>query len=385
MTDNNRIKNNFHRRWLLQLHDEFVSVCQNYGVVLQPPVFEISTSGRELGGWCSDTRTINISEVLITQKSWAITQQVLKHEMAHQYCSEARGETGHSAKGQNPRGHDDLFRYACKVLGVLPEFRGRNVILDSTVDDLVDRSGSSQGLKGKNHLLKVEKLLALGKSPNLNEAERAIEKAQELIAKYNLQQLQSLSDEKYTFIVIDKKRKQITSYQRFICTILQDFFFVQVLLSRLYDPLRDDVYKTIELYGTHENTAVAEYCYHFLENHISRLWTEYRQRLGASYRAHKKSYQIGVARGFYQKLQQGSTLRQNSRQEQMSSTNALVAAEDVRLQSYVTMLCPRVTKRSTSPGKLFTGTYQQGLEAGKNLRFTEGIGGNTSQLPGLLG
>ena len=67
-------------------------------------------------------------------------------------------------------------------------------------------------------------------------------------------------------MLIEIGKKQVATYQRHICRILQDFFFVRVVLSETYKPATNEVHKAIELLGTSENVAIAEYCCHFLEN-----------------------------------------------------------------------------------------------------------------------
>ncbi len=161
-------------------------------------------------------------------------------------------------------------------------------------------------------MAKVEKLLALSQSSNEHEAALAMQKANDLIEKYHIQELGFDQEYRYGFGIIDRKRKRIESYQRRICTILHDFFFVRVVLSSLYDPLCNDTYKTIELLGTKENVAIAEYCYHFLENRLASLWSLNRKRFKGTTRTEKNSYYLGLLRGFYQKLQEQKRRKQIS-------------------------------------------------------------------------
>jgi Protein of unknown function (DUF2786)/SprT-like family len=353
-----------HRLWLQQIQYEFDEICQTYAVLLERPVFEISETRRELGGWCKDTRTLRISNHLVSNYPWVITQQVLKHEMAHQICSE-RSELVDGPQG----GHGNSFQQACEILGVLPEYRGYRVLPAEFADGLNSESNISE--RGQKFLARVEKLLALGKSSNEYEAERAIQKANELIEKYHLSQLLSKQQAEYTFSIINRKRKQIATYQRFICMILQNFFFVQVVLSRIYDPLEDQTYKTIELFGSRENVAIAEYCYFFLENQLALSWGVNRHQFGKKQRSQKNSYLLGMVRGFNQKLEEQHHSRQRDKNE--TDHKALVLAENTRLQKFVAMRFPRLSKRSSGTKKVYGDTFQKGVEAGKRLTFSEGI------------
>ncbi len=353
-----------YRLWLQQIQLEFDDICYMHSVFLERPLFEISATRNELGGWCGDTRVLRISYHLICNYPWAVTQQVLKHEMAHQLCSESPELVGVSLAG-----HGDSFQQACEILGVLPEYRGHKVILSEFVDSLSRDAKLSSG--SQKFLARVEKLLALGKSSNEHEAELAIQKANELIEKYHLSQLLLNERPEYTFLVINRKRKQVATYQKSICSILQEFFFVQVVLSSIYDPQENDTYKTIEVFGAVENVAIAEYCYYFLENQLSLLWTANKGQFGAKQRSHKNSYLLGMVRGFYQKLQ----VQQELRQEEVDRTRhrALIVTEKGRLQQFVAMRFPKLSRRSSRKKKVYSETYQKGVEAGRQINFTDGI------------
>lgn len=359
--------------WIHQLQLEFDDICFMHGVGLDRPVFEISDAKKELGSWCGETGTLRISRHMIVNYSWTVVQQVLKHEMAHQICWGA-GDDHNS-------GHSDAFQRACEILGVLPEFRRHKVLLDDAVLQLEASQGSNS--QGERMLLKVEKLLGLGQSSNENEAKLALKKAGELIEKYHLECLASQTEQQYTYIIIDQKRKRIDAYKRYICSMLQKFFFVQVVLSRLYDPITNEVYKTVEIYGTKENTAVAEYCFYFLENRLALLWSAHRQKLGRKQQTRRKSFYIGVVQGFYQTLEKRQPAKQ--RNEFNEKYGSLQLAEDVRLKKYVGMRCPRVRKQYSRSGRLFTDSYNEGVYEGRKIHFADGVASSKKQsllLPG---
>jgi hypothetical protein len=358
--------------WLQQLQLEFEEICMTYGLQLRLPVFEISGAKKELGAWCAETRTLRLSHHLIMHYSWAVTLQVLKHEMAHQLCTEQFRTEG------TP--HGEAFQQACELLGVLPEYRRAG----SVVVDMVEKatSGSKICERGRECMARVAKLLALSESSNEHEAALAMQKANKLIAKYHIQGLGSEEEYRYGFAIIDRKRKRIESYQRRICSILHDFFFVRVVLASLYDPLRDDTYKTIELLGTKENVTIAEYCYHFLENQLAFLWSLNGKRFKGTTRIEKNSYYLGLLRGFYQKLE-----AQNKGKEDLpdqEQAGALVVAEEKRLENFVGMRFPRLRKAPRSGVKVFGSTFNEGVETGKTLTFTEGLTAQSKKLSGFL-
>ena len=358
--------------WLRQLQLEFEEICMTYGLQLRPPVFEITDAKKELGAWCPVTRTLRLSRHLIVNYSWSVTMQVLKHEMAHQLCSEQFRTAGAP--------HGEAFQQACDLLGVLPEYRRAGTVVAEMVEQAT--GGSKISDRGRECMARVEKLLALSQSSNEHEAALAMQKANDLIEKYHIQELGNDQENRYGFGIIDRKRKRIETYQRRICTILHDFFFVRVVLASLYDPLRNDTYKTIELLGTKENVTIAEYCYHFLENRLASLWSLNRHRFKGSARTEKNSYYLGMLRGFYQKLQEQKDGKEDVCIE--PQLGALVVAEQKRLEMFVGMRFPRLRKASKSGVKVYSGTYDEGVETGKTITFAEGLSGKTKTFGGLL-
>lgn len=358
--------------WLRQLQLEFEEICQSYKQQLRMPIFELSDSKREFGAWHSATRTLRLSRYLIYNYSWSVTLQVLKHEMAHQLCSETFATIG------APHGQD--FQRACELLGVLPEYRRAGSVMCEMVEQAAGGSKISQ--RGQACMARVAKLLALSQSANEHEAALAMQKANELIEKYHIADLGSDAQYRYGFGIIDRKRKRIESYQRRICTILHDFFFVRVVLSSLYDPLRDDTYKTIELLGTKENVAIAEYCYFFLENRLATLWSVHKDRFKGSVRTEKNSYYLGLLRGFSQKLQDQKKSHKDLRSQ--PHLGELVVADEKRLADFVDMRFPRLTTAARSGARIYQSTYDAGVATGKTISFAEGLAAKNDTFGGLL-
>lgn len=358
--------------WLQHLHYEFDDICTNHGVNLQPPVFEISDSAKVYGCWLPATRTLRLSRHLILHHSWSVTVQVLKHEMAHQLCSEwYRRENA---------AHGELFHQACELLGVLPEFRRAGTLLPETVAEVASPSKLSE--EGRRCMAKVEKLLALGRSANEHEAALAMEKANELIEKHHLQGLTFGRVSRYAYVVIDRKKKRIAGYQRHICSILQEFFFVRVVLSQLYDPVRNESFKTIELFGTPENTGIAEYCYHFLENRLAMLWSRHGKKFPGRTQTEKSSYYLGLLRGFSLKLRAQKDSR--ATKDVRAEAAMLMLAEERRLAVFVGMRYPRLRRAATRGVKVYGTTYNEGVEMGKTITFTDGIAREKRGFGGLL-
>lgn len=348
--------------WLNQLLVEYEEICWSYGLELSTPVFEISDSKREVGSYHSSTRTLRLSRYLITENPWAVTLQVLKHEMAHQLCAEQFGG--------REKGHGPDFQGACRLLGVEPEFCRAQSSLPELQKEL--EKGSDLSEVGRKFISKVEKLFALAGSPNENEATLAMQKANELIEKYNLSFLDAGEKQDFGYTVINRKRKRIEGYQRHICRILQDFFFVRVVTSSIYDPITDQTYKIIELLGTRENVTIGEYCYFFLENKLVSLWSHNRHKFKGNTRTEKSSYYLGLLNGFYNKLekQKDKAIEKNAA---ATVGNMTLTVAERELDGYVSSRFPRLQKVSRRTAKVYRNTYNDGVETGKTITLAKGV------------
>jgi len=354
--------------WLNQLLVEYEEICWSYGLELSTPVFEISDSRREVGSYHPSTRTLRLSRYLIAGNPWAVTLQVLKHEMAHQLCSELfkSSEKGHGAD----------FQRGCRLLGVEPEFCRAQSSLPELQKEL--EKGSDLSEVGRKFISKVEKLFALAGSPNENEATLAMQKANELIEKYNLSFLEAGEKREFGYTVINRKRKRIESYQRHICRILQDFFFVRVIMSSMYDPITDQSYKIIELLGTRENVTIGEYCYFFLENKLVSLWSHNRYKFKGNTRTEKNSYFLGLLTGFYHKLEKQKD-KEIEKNAAVTVENMALTVAERELDDYVSNRFPRLQKVSRRTAKVYRNTYNDGMATGKTITLAKGVAAESFQ------
>jgi len=367
------------RLWCRQLVLEHQDICDRYRLILRTPVFTINNGKSRAAFWDSVTGTMSFSSHLILQNSWDVTINVLKHEMAHQICSDIY------LSSDSP--HGTLFQEACETLGV-PEVYRR-----SAGELPVDLSSIAQGgelsTEGRRCLRRVHKLLALGKSANEHEAALAMEKANELMRRHNIRSLAQGEEADYTYVIINRKRKIVPTYQKSICAILRDFFRVYVVLDSLYDPHHDCSYKVVELMGTKENVKVAEYCHDFLENQLQALWNEQRRSYRGSLRGKKNGFYLGVLHGFREKMRQGEErARDNALDEknEMSPVvvEGLLAAEKERLAAFVSSRFPRLVSRRSSGPMINKESYEQGVEKGRKLNLHRGVSQKKDGLSGLL-
>jgi hypothetical protein len=366
--------------WGRQLLAEFANINWQYGLRLKTPVFEITETEKQYGSWQSVTRIIRISTRLITGHSWDITCQILKHEMAHQICSERFFE--------NDGGHGPLFHKACDLLGLPAPFRLASGDLPKT--GATDPSGNQQTEKGRQFIRRIGKLLALAGSNNEHEAAIAMEKASQLMARHNLQQVLEDAQSEFTSLIINGRTRRLERWQHKICAILLRFFYVKVVTASLYDPLQDTHHKTIEIFGRQENVAIAEYCYAFLAGKLASLWQQNRSRIGGKGIRARNSYYLGLLQGFYDKLLTQETLTTRPKPEKRDADRSgapgmavLIQAEERALDRFVGIRFPRLRRRSGTGAMIYRETYELGRKDGGKITLHKGVAEQNSE-QGLL-
>jgi hypothetical protein len=302
-----------------------------------PTIALVNTSAR-LGAWRPKERTIEISRPLVFAQPWGVVVEVLKHEMAHQYAHEVLGATDETA-------HGPAFRSICERLGI-------------------DRASS--GLPRAAHpeedrvVAKVARLLALAESPNIHEAEAAMAAAQRLMLKHNVEHAGSRS---YDFKQLGTPTGRTTESQRLLAMILGKYFFVEVIWVPVYRPLEGKHGSVLEICGTPENLAMAEYAHDFLLHTAERLWEEHAKKTKTP-RRERQSYLSGVMTGFAEKL---------ARQTRASASEGLVWVRDADLESYYKKRHPHVRYVRYS-GVRRTSAWDQGKQAGSTIVLHKPMG-----------
>ncbi len=361
--------------WICQLQREFADICFQYKVNLRPPVFEITCSATQLGVWRARHRILQLSRYLIEKYPWQITLQVLKHEMAHQVCT----EIFHNRSS----GHGPDFHRACELLGVDETFRRAGSDLTGKIEPT--DPGRCRTAEGRRIIGKITKLLALAGSNNEHEAALAMQRAGELLARHNLEQVRVEERCGYAHLIINTGKKRLSSHNRVICAILRDYFYVQVVCSTIYDPRTNKTYRTIELLGREENVPVAEHCYHFLEDRLALLWSQNRCRHQGHARTARNSYYLGLLRGFTEKLSRQSG-RKGSREQTgpQPTPGAMVLARDQHLQSFISQRFPRLRQVSGRGARIYRDIYNEAVTTGRTITLHRAVAERAAGHGGLL-
>ena len=405
MEDSNNYNTWIQKEWVKELYKEFQTICRVRKIKLGLPLIEIVQISSSYGIWDGLLRKIKISASLIQEQSWDIVISVLMHEMAHQLVSEdplgiihknlnkKKTLSENFIEGDHFRAHGPAFQLACELLGVPHFFRSATCDLGRTY--IMDWRNT--GLASAHPVLeKAKKLLALAQSANEHEASLAMRKVHELYEKYNLERLQQDEKSHYVYCIINHEKQRIEAHQSAIASLLNEFYFVQVIFSTLYHPQDQMTYKTIEILGDRENVLVAEYVYYFLLRTVEYMWSVYKteNQLSSQY---KRSYLLGLIKGFRSRLlsqkhselfQQSnltprgeSDLHPNSTISKISEGNSislihqkqLIADEARRLDAFVHQRFPNLVSRSSSGANVYTQVFETGQRDGLKITIHKSL------------
>ncbi|GAX61791.1 hypothetical protein SCALIN_C27_0190 [Candidatus Scalindua japonica] len=360
----NNIDNTLKTAWIRQLKADWKNANYHYFKdSMQLPNLELSFSEDVLGTWKGGFhRRLSISTFLINNHKWEYVQEVLYHEMAHQYVEEVLG-----IRDSLP--HGEAFKRVCRNNNIDPSATG-------DIKSWVENRNNTSSVSKENHKIldKVHKLLALAQSPNEHEAQNAMTKAHEFLLKHNISLLDVQTEWNYIFKQIGEvgRRNPIKSI---ISSIISKFFFVEAIWTFGYDQHKDRSGRVLEIYGTPENVEMAEYVYNYLQNISEFLWTEHKRREKIGGNRHRRTFIYGLLDGFYNKLD-GQVIKNQSKE--------LVWTGDPRLKEFYHRRNPRTAHSSSRFSKSCNDTYNSGMDQGKNLVIHKGVQGDSKGRGRLL-
>jgi len=320
---------------------------------MRMPLFSLTGTEGEWGHWSSQRREISLSRRLVLHHPWDSVREVLHHEMAHQYADEELG-----AFNEPP--HGPCFLQACRLLRANPKASGQ-------YPPLRERVVNTTTCKEDRFLVKVKKLMALAESMNPHEAEAALAKAHEIIARYNLGDM--LHDGARHFVSIFVGRPALRHHRAdyLLARILHDFYFVHGIWVPAYVLEKGKMGRVLEISGTLRNTHMASYVYDFVRCFIHTRWMEYMKKQGMS---HAKSidFAVGVLEGFRTRLSAPKRVKPRHTTEP-----GLIRREDPLLAAYCRVRYPSTHTFSRRIHTCDETLVNEGKRIGRNLVIAEGI------------
>ena len=309
---------------------------------LRPPAFELVSSADRLGRWVPMHRTLELSPDLLVKHGWGVLEEVLKHEMAHQYVDEVLRVQGEPA-------HGPAFRRVCEERGIDPRAAGAPQVPDDAVQNPV--------------LERIAKLLALAESPNEHEAQAAMSAAQRLMLKHNIEAAVSGTTTSYCFRHLGKPSGRVSEHERRLAMLLDEFIFVQVIWVPVWRVTEAKRGSVLEVCGSRDNVELDAYVYDFLVYTADALYRADRKRRGDRTHGARRKFLAGVMSGFHERLR-GERKR--------SEAQGLVWVGDAELHGYFRRRHPhlRWTRHSVSTGG---DAYARGQTAGRNIVLHRGV------------
>lgn len=208
-------------------------------------------------------------------------------------------------------------------------------------------------MKRQELIDKIQKLLSLATSPNEHEAQIASKKAQELLIKYNLSELdvkKEAQEYKAQSEYIFRKSPEL----KFIYQILCKHFFVEIVYHG----------REVVFHGTDENIEVANYIKSFLCEAFKRLYRQAAKENGWRHGTKRNSFYLGLFKGLNDKL--------TEQKEAMGVGNELMIV-NVKLKKHVHGLYDNLRPGKQRGIRADNNAFAQGYEHGRNLNISKGI------------
>jgi len=331
---------------------------------LKCPHFRINQSAKDWGRWYGGGTDILELKAELLEHPWTSVLEVLKHEIAHQVAEFLYGTA--------VKPHGPEFKRICQQLGANPLASGSSAPPD--IDIFAEHS--DEGTETGRLYARIRKLLALAASTDQNEAELALTKAHQLMAKHGIVQMDS-KDGFDDFSIYTPHLPVSWQYciGQMLALIVREHFHVDSIAT--YEPnlLTGRTHKVIALCGSKGDLRVAGYVWDCLVRFLQSSWKSARRKLwdaGCVVNSHAfKSFALGALDKINTKLKAQAASE--------PETYAIAPADDKRLHDYFHWLFPSAKigrKWTTSVNADF---LEMGREAGADFQLTPGLDGKEGQ------
>jgi hypothetical protein len=319
--------------------------------MMRPPLFRLADMEDRWGSWSGKKREISVSRKLVLNHPWDAVCEVLRHEIAHQFAEEV-----FAAHHEPP--HGPLFHKACYLLRANPKASGNYKLLD-------ERIAQGSGGVEDRIMVRVKKLMALAASPNQHEAEAAMGKAHELIARYNLNLLVHEEKRNFTSVFVGRPALRHSPEDYALAHLLQDFYFVRGIWVSAYVPERERTGRVLEISGTVQNIKMASYVHDFVRRFIHSQWVTYNENRRLN-RYRRTDFALGIVEGFRSKLE-------TQEKEKAQASLALIKVEDPLLKEYLVYKYPHTSSIQRGVARRDKNVLQDGQRIGRKLVIAKGI------------
>jgi len=307
------------------------------------PAFALSFGARTLGRWIRDMRLIELDRALLFERPWTTVCEVLKHEMAHQFVSEILRAHDESA-------HGTAFRDVCAQRGI-----------DAAATGVPEPEAGDSRHKV---IERVAKLLALAASANEHEAHTAMNAAQRLMLEHNIASA-AARGRRFVSRELGVPTGRMEEARGLIGVVLSKHFFVQVIQVSVWRAAEGRSGSVLEVTGTPENVAMADYVYAFLDRTAESLWAEHKRKNRITRDSGRRAFRAGVISGFHVKLES---------ERAGHAERGLIWVGDPELAAHYRRRYPRITT-ARGGGSGSREAREHGREAGRKIVLSRGVEG----------
>jgi len=272
--------------------------------------------------------------------------------MAHQFVSEVLLETE-----QSP--HGPAFKKVCARFHIDSRAVG-TPLNGATEAKTVDR---------------IQKLLALAKSPNEHEAQVALNKARRLMAEHANAWEKREHAPNFQFRQVGPAKGRFDPWEKCLAGLLARHFFVLAIWVPVYNVLRGKTVRILEINGRCDALEVAEYAHAFLTHTAETLWKNHRQAKGLQSNKDRRTFLLGVMMGFTQSLEA---------EEVRCEEAGLVPRQDDELDHWFRKRHRHIRTRRGGTIRQ-TEALQAGQAVGRNIQLRQALTKRRGLLRRLLG
>jgi len=320
---------------------------------MRRPLFAIKDMQTRWGNWSQEKREISLSRQLVLNYPWDSIRDVLLHETAHQIAQQLFGAS-------MQRAHGPAFKQACEVLRIHPA-------ASAAYQPLQDRFLQDHSSNYDKRMLRIKKLLALAESKNRFEADAAMTKAHELIARHNIELSRQEDRRQFISIFIGPPALRHPREDYHLANLLQDYYFISGIWVSAYVIKKAKMGRVLEISGTVQNLKIAEYVHDFIVQFIDAQWRKYNHKKRLN-RFRKTDFAVGIIEGFRDKLE-SSVVKKKTKKDIF----ALIQKGDPQLEKYFKFKYPHTASVKKTALHQDARIIRDGKKLGKKLVIARGI------------
>jgi hypothetical protein len=214
---------------------------------------------------------------------------------------------------------------------------------------------------------RIDKLMALAQSSHRHEAEAAMLKAHELIARHHIRHVKNGTTRQFISAFVGEPALRHFQDDYEMANLLQDSYFVQGIWVRSFVMAKGKPGRVLEISGTPKNVDLARYAHAVLARTMKAEWARYKatRRVSAGARL---DFALGLLEGFRQKIQ-----RQVEHLSADNDTKALIRIRDTQLEAYFRQRYPQTRAIRRSARQKCASAQAAGREIGRNLTIAKAV------------